>query len=102
MFESSTHNERIKAIYGNYGFWAWFNYWYLETAEFVSMQLIDKGYYDYDYEEPKPKQVFRKERTEAEEKNIFARFGFGHISDSISKAEKIQQAAMNMNNNNKN
>lgn len=46
---SSSHNERIKYIYGNYNFWSWIRYWYLDTANQVTLILMDKGYYDYDY-----------------------------------------------------
>lgn len=27
-------------------------YWYLDTENMVSFMLMDKGYYDYDYEKP--------------------------------------------------
>jgi hypothetical protein len=40
-------------LYGNYGFWAWLRYWYLDSADFISLMLVDKGYYDYDFTEPK-------------------------------------------------
>ena len=36
-------------MYGNYCFWAWLRYWYIDTANYVTMLLLDKGYFDYDY-----------------------------------------------------
>ena len=32
-------------------------YWYIDSAAFVTLMLIDKGYYDYDYEQPK--EIFK-------------------------------------------
>ena len=58
LFAEATDNEKIKAVYGNYGFWAWLRYWFLDTENYVTFMLLDKGYYDYDYEKP-------SERTEA-------------------------------------
>lgn len=55
-FQASSDNEKIKALYGNYGFWSWLRYWYLDSADFITLMLIDKGYYDYDYQEPKRKR----------------------------------------------
>lgn len=55
-FQASADNEKIKAIYGNYGFWAWLRYWYLDSADFITLMLVDKGYYDYDFSEPKHKK----------------------------------------------
>lgn len=52
-FSCSSDNEKIKSLYGNYGFWAWLRYWYLDSADFISLMLVDKGYYDYDFTEPK-------------------------------------------------
>lgn len=51
-FACTAHNEKIKAIYGNYCFWSWLRYWYLDSADLITLMLMDKGYYDYDYEKP--------------------------------------------------
>lgn len=48
----------MKAIYGNNGFWSWLRYWFLDTENYVTFMLLDKDYYDYDYEKP-------NDRTEA-------------------------------------
>lgn len=58
LFAEATDNEKIKAIYGNFGLWSWLRYWFLDTENYVTFMLLDKGYYDYDYEKP-------SERTEA-------------------------------------
>ena len=38
-FQSSTDNEKIKAIYGNYGFWSWLRYWHLDSADFLWIRV---------------------------------------------------------------
>ena len=58
LFAEATDNDNIKAIYGNYNLWSWLRYWYLDTENYVTFMLLDKSYYDYDYEKP-------SERTEA-------------------------------------
>ena len=63
FFGEDAENERIKSAYGNYNLWAWLRYWYLDTENQVTLMLIDKGFHDYDYTEPKPK---RKRHTEAD------------------------------------
>lgn len=50
-------NEKIKAIYGNYCLWAWLRYWFIDSADYITLLLIDKSYYDYDYQEPKQKRM---------------------------------------------
>lgn len=52
LFAEATDNEKIKAIYGNFGLWSWLRYWFLDTENYVTFMLLDKGYYDYDYEKP--------------------------------------------------
>lgn len=58
LFAEAADYDRMKAIYGNNGFWSWLRYWFLDTENYVTFMLLDKGYYDYDYEKP-------SERTEA-------------------------------------
>ena len=63
FFAEATDNEKIKAIYGNYGFWSWLRYWWLDTENYTSFMLMDKGFYDYDYSEPKPRKPKRPTDT---------------------------------------
>lgn len=58
LFSEATDYDRMKAIYGNNGFWSWLRYWFLDTENYVTFMLLDKDYYDYDYEKP-------NDRTEA-------------------------------------
>ena len=54
------------------------------------MMLIDKGYYDYDYQEPKAKVQDVAPKNEAETKKMLARFGIG-VKET---AEDLQRIAM--------
>ena len=72
-FQASADNEKIKTIYGNYGFWAWLRYWYLDSADFITLMLIDKGYYDYDYSEiEKKKRINPSEVTILSDEEVAA------------------------------
>lgn len=60
--------------------------------------LIDKGYYDYDYELiEKPKDFVDTEKSEEEVSSMLARFGIGQKRQDIKEmdAEQIQEYAMN-------
>lgn len=90
FFSEATDNEKIKAIYGNYGFWSWLRYWWLDTENYVTFMLMDKGYYDYDYERPsvKTKAVMTAAKSEAELAEQLSRMGFGKApSNPLSPAE---------------
>ena len=83
-----TDNGRIKAIYGNYTFEAWRRY--LDSADFVTLMLMDKGYYDYDFLEPK------NVRQHADAGSILTYAGFGkvkRVGDSMTTAE-LQKEVM--------
>ena len=56
--------------------------------------LIDKGYYDYDYEEPKRKRsnAPRKAKSDAETASILSRFGVG----TAAKADAVDLRKMDM------
>ena len=68
-------------MYGNYNFWSWFRYWYVDSVNYVTMLLLDKGYFDYDYEKvsaPAPVVDWESTiRTEEELHEMLAGFGFG-------------------------
>lgn len=94
-FQTSTDNEKIKAIYGNYGFWSWLRYWYLDSVEWLTLAIMDKGYYDYDYQyvEPKDEKKVRlvedTAKSDEQVQSALARFGWGK-----SKGAKALQDAV--------
>ncbi|MDE6649313.1 MAG: hypothetical protein K2K45_05235 [Muribaculaceae bacterium] len=98
-FSFSSDNERIKGLYGNYNLWSWLRYWHLDSADYVNILLIDKGYYDYDFTEPpKPKPKLKK-KTTREVSSMLARFGFKTKLHDVEKekpmtAEEMQRIAM--------
>lgn len=77
-------------------------YWYLDSANFVTLMLIDKGYYDYDYEEPKRKRSSAptKAKSDAETAKMLSRFGVGTAVKSAAvelkkmDMEQLQAYAM--------
>lgn len=79
-------------MYGNYCFWAWFRYWYLDSANYVTMILLDKGYFDYDFEKvDKPTPFVNWEDTiksDEEVQGILKMFGVG--SGAKKSLEDIQ------------
>lgn len=83
------------AVYGNSGFWAWLRYWYLDSADFVTLMLMDKGYYDYDYEKPKEKKArnISKGSDPDKLKAKLARLGIGTAPQHFT-AEEMQRIAM--------
>lgn len=89
-------NEKIKALYGNYCLWSWMRYWFLESAEAITLMLIDKGYYDYDYERPgKDWETYKNlAKTDDELKERLGKMGFGKRKPS---AEELQREIMNKN-----
>lgn len=93
MFDFSAHNERIKGIYGNYNFWSWLRYWYIDTANIVQMMLIDKGYYDYDFEIETPIILVSNTRKTKEEINQILR-NFGLPVEEQTEDEKLQEHIM--------
>lgn len=62
--------------------------------------LIDKGYYDYDYQEPKAQATKTKSydesvRSDDEMQSILSRFGWGKPKESHPlTAEEAQRIAM--------
>ena len=97
MFDEATDNEKIKAIYGNFGLWSWFRYWFLDTENYTTFMLLDKGYYDYDYEAVNESSHIRRNETQEQKDNrtqrMMDRFGFGKVK-SVKKQpspEEIQE-----------
>lgn len=57
----------------------------------VAMILIDKGYYDYDFEKAPEKRSPHKQRTPEELREILVGFGFGHLKEKKPETtEEIQ------------
>ena len=60
--------------------------------------LIDKGYYDYDFEHKKAvaKQMLYEEtvKNESEVRGLLARFGIGNAKRSEESLEELQEMAM--------
>lgn len=73
-------------------------YWYLDTANQVTMMLVDKGYYDYDFERVKAQAQLLWEDTvksETETRNLLARFGIGKPKEQ--SIEELQEYVMSEN-----
>lgn len=68
-------------MYGNYCFWAWFRYWYIDSCNLVTLLLADKGYFDYDFERfgtmEEGKDWAETVRSDEELDSILDGFGFG-------------------------
>lgn len=85
-FDVSAHNDKIKHIYGNYNLWAWFRYWYVDNVYKQTLMIIDKSYYDYDYD---PKQdnsvgVLKSNNFSEEElQDRLAKLGIGTNSNTL-------------------
>lgn len=78
-FSLSTHNDKIKYIYGNYNFWSWFRYWYIDTIYQQTLMIIDKGFYDYEYDNAKKAEPTLKSNklNDEELRERLARIGIG-------------------------
>lgn len=62
------------------------------------MMLVDKGYYDYDFERvkdiTKPILVEDTMKSEDETRSLLARFGFGIAEPKEESLEELQEMAM--------
>lgn len=62
------------------------------------MMLVDKGYYDYDFERvkevAKPILVEDTVKSKEETRSLLARFGFGIAEHSKESLEELQEMAM--------
>ena len=62
------------------------------------MMLVDKGYYDYDFERikeiTKPILVEDTIKSEEETRSLLARFGFGIAEPKEESLEELQEMAM--------
>lgn len=71
-------------------------YWFIDSASQTLMMLIDKGYYDYDFEKM-AKQIDSMDnaKTDEEVEDRLKKFGFNFGSVEDMNAEEIQEYAMN-------
>ena len=62
------------------------------------MMLVDKGYYDYDFERKKEKvkQMLYEDtvKSESEVRGLLARFGIGQAKADSESLEELQEMAM--------
>ena len=68
-------------------------YWHIDSPEYHTLLLLDKGYYDYDYEHVKEKAK-RHEQSEERTQRMMDRFGFGKVKSLKSEkdtAEELQK-----------
>lgn len=91
LFLEATDNEKIIAIYGNYNLWSWLRYWWLDTENWVTFMLMDKGYYDYDYERPcaKTEAALTAAKSDAELAEKLKSMGF-RVKPRQLSPEEIQ------------
>lgn len=86
----------MKGVYGSTGFWAWLRYWWLDTENYVTFMLMDKGYYDYDYS--KPSEDYKTVKNEAKSEEELARrlqnMGFGIKKKQPLTPEQLQAEVM--------
>ena len=88
----TSDNEKIKAVYGDYCFWSWLRYWHIDTPEFITLTLIDKGYYDYDYEVVKKPVYAKHDQSDERIQNMMNRFGFGKVKKFDNPSPEELQA----------
>lgn len=77
-------------------------YWYIDSERMVTMMLIDKPYYDYDYKYYKNQAEDKDSELNTEEKthSILARFGIGIKKEEKDPSEmdmdELQRYAMSL------
>lgn len=104
--EEASVNEKIKAIYGNFNLWSWLRYWYLDTRHQTLLMIVDKSYYDYDYDrsivEKRKRSMEAKEAGVISEENLAALlstainpFTGESINSEINDVKNIQNELLN-------
>lgn len=76
-------------------------YWHIDSAEFVTLLLIDKDYYDHDYSEPKEvkEEISDMANSDDELKEKLKRIGMKVSRVKNDSAEELQRLAMELENN---
>ena len=90
MFNEGGDNDKIKHIYGNFNFWSWFRYWYIDSTNYTNFILMDKGYYDYDY---KPLSSLPRFNDLIEESEEETKAAWGNFDLSQYKKNKKKNIA---------
>ena len=81
-------------MYGNYNFWSWFRYWYVDSCNLVTMILLDKGYFDYDAQKAEKPVVWEDTvKSDEEVADMLAMFGIGQKRPETE--EDIQKHILN-------
>lgn len=101
MFSEATDNEKIKAVYGNYNLWSWLRYWWIDTENWITFMLMDKSYYDYDYEKPSKSTMAALTEAKSDDELIFKLRGMGFSVRTKNKLtpEELQAEVMKEQNN---
>lgn len=64
----------------------------MDSANYVTMLLIDKGYFDYDFEKHEGVKEARPTKTQEELENILAGFGFSQFQKKDPENEEELQS----------
>ena len=80
-------------MYGDYCFWSWLRYWYIDSVNFVTLLLLDKGYFDYDFERSDiPTKYGSFDQTVKSEEDVQSMLaGFGFCGKKNKKPETIDE-----------
>ena len=65
----------------------------MDSANYVTLMLLDKSYYDYDYERPPRKVENVAPKSKEETLKQLARFGVG-VAARKESADELQRMAM--------
>lgn len=80
----------IKEIYGNYNFWSWFRYWYIDSVIKQTIMLMDKTRVDYDEDAKKKNKGLLKKREDEKLLEFNKMLGNRYKSDE-KLAEQIRK-----------
>lgn len=69
-------------------------YWWVDTENYITFLLLDKGYYDYDYEKPNARTIAALDaaNSDSELSEKLSRMGFAvrQKTDKLQTAERLQ------------
>lgn len=72
----------IKEIYGNYNFWSWLKYHYIDSVVKQTIMLLDKTRIDYNYDKNNKDKVNKKRDKKQEEElaNFNSMIGINYMT----------------------